>query len=557
MQKGFGQPEPFPTCCSGRRVTAMFHRTQLLLDRADAYKMAGQWQSAVELCEAIFETSWRSGQIGDLLETLLRLGLLYSTRSDRDLSDDYFRLTLTIAENVKDSNRAARALNGLGITCHKVGQIDQAEAYYSRAKPLAESSGDRRTCGDLELNLGIIANIRGDLEVALSHYENALFEYETIGHQQRTARVLNNLGMLHTDRSDYVSAAASLDRALHICRLISDVQVEGIVLTNKIELLLALGDLDGARTTCDDAFEISSRLDNGQLKADVLKSYGVIYRTTGKPHLAESHLRQAISLASELGHPLIAADAHRELALVLREEDRNKEALEALNRAHTLFEVLQARQEQADIDRRLSQLQEDFLSLVAKWGESIEAKDRYTSGHCQRVAEYACRIAQIANLSRKDLVWFRMGAFLHDVGKTEVPEEILNKPGRLTDEERAIMENHTVVGDEMLSSIEFPWDIRPMVRSHHERWDGKGYPDGLGGEGIPFTARILRIADVFDALTTTRSYRDPLAPEDALKLMEQDIEAYDPDLFDIFRDHLYDLWNSTKNLDEFRRTEAK
>ena len=132
------------------------------------------------------------------------------------------------------------------------------------------------------------------------------------------------------------------------------------------------------------------------------------------------------------------------------------------------------------------------------------------------------------------MVWFRMGAFLHDVGKTEVPEEILNKPGRLTDEERALMEQHTVIGDEMLAPVEFPWDIRPMVRSHHERWDGRGYPDRLAAEDIPRAARILRIADVFDALTTARSYRRPLSPDEALEIMVQDEGSFDPELFDLF-----------------------
>jgi hypothetical protein len=90
------------------------------------------------------------------------------------------------------------------------------------------------------------------------------------------------------------------------------------------------------------------------------------------------------------------------------------------------------------------------------------------------------------------------------------------------------MERHTVIGDEMLAPVEFPWDIRPMVRSHHERWDGGGYPDGLAGEAIPFSARILRVADVFDALTTARSYRRRLTPEEALALMEGDEGSFDP-----------------------------
>jgi HD-GYP domain-containing protein (c-di-GMP phosphodiesterase class II) len=134
-----------------------------------------------------------------------------------------------------------------------------------------------------------------------------------------------------------------------------------------------------------------------------------------------------------------------------------------------------------------------------------------------------------------------MGAFLHDLGKTAVPEEILNKPGKLTAEERRIIENHTVAGDDILSTIEFPWDIRPMVRSHHERWDGQGYPDGLAGQNIPFTARILRIADVYDALTTTRSYRRPLTPLEAFQIMEDDRGSFDPDLWAIFRDMFWQM----------------
>ncbi|HEX8244723.1 MAG TPA: HD-GYP domain-containing protein, partial [Longimicrobium sp.] len=233
--------------------------------------------------------------------------------------------------------------------------------------------------------------------------------------------------------------------------------------------------------------------------------------------------------------PLLEAESQRERALVLRAQARNREALEALNRAHTLFTGLQARPDQDEISQRISKLETDFLSLVRFWGESIEAKDRYTSGHCERVAEYACRLATEAGLREREIVWFRMGAFLHDLGKTEVPEEILNKPGKLTDEERATMERHPVIGDEMLAPVEFPWDIRPMVRSHHERWDGRGYPDGLSGEAIPLSARILRIADVFDALTTARSYRRRLTPAEAMAIMEEDEGSFDPEIFAIFK----------------------
>jgi putative nucleotidyltransferase with HDIG domain len=515
---------------------SMFHRTQLLLDQVDAYEKAGQWQAAVRLCESVFTNAVRSRQIGEMLEVLLRLGLLHSTRSDVEVALEYFQFVQTIADLNGDPSRAARAVNGMGVLFQRMGDISAAESSFREARPYALKGGDRRTTGDIEMNLGILANIRGESHQALRFYESALKEYEAISHQHRIARLLNNLGMLYIDLQDLGRASESLDRALHLCRLSGDILIEGIVLTNKTELMLALGELERARSSCDEAFEIASRLGNSELKAEVLKSYGVIYQQIGRFHLAESHFRQAIDLASSLGYPLVEAEAYREMSLCLRTQDRNKEALEALYKSHGLFTALQAKQDQAEIDKRFAQLEADFLSLVTKWGESIEAKDRYTSGHCQRVAEYACRIAGVVGLSSRDLVWFRMGAFLHDVGKTDVPAEILNKPGRLTDDERLTIERHTIAGDEMLSSIAFPWDIRPMVRSHHERWDGKGYPDGLAGEAIPLTARILRIADVYDALTTSRSYREPLAAEAAFELMERDVGGYDPHLFQIFRD---------------------
>jgi HD-GYP domain-containing protein (c-di-GMP phosphodiesterase class II) len=127
-----------------------------------------------------------------------------------------------------------------------------------------------------------------------------------------------------------------------------------------------------------------------------------------------------------------------------------------------------------------------------------------------------------------------MGALLHDVGKIVVPPSILNKPGPLTAKEWAVMKRHPQAGVHLLREIEFPWDIRPMVRHHHEHWDGSGYPDGLVGEDIPFSARVLCLADVFDALTSSRSYRAGLTPGKALSVMREDCgRIFDPALFEL------------------------
>ena len=161
--------------------------------------------------------------------------------------------------------------------------------------------------------------------------------------------------------------------------------------------------------------------------------------------------------------------------------------------------------------------------------------DDYTRGHCRRVAGGATELARDAGLDEPELCWFRMGALLHDIGKNHVPRAILEKRGRLTDEEMAIVRQHPVSGAAMVSPLPLPWDVLPMVLHHHERWDGAGYPDGLAGTAIPFTARILCIADVFDAMTTERPYSRAHTDEEAIRLMRAlRGRMFDPELLDLF-----------------------
>ncbi len=515
-----------------------------LIARATVEERAGQWSPAILSYELAYRQTIASRDEQALLEVITRLGHCYRKAGIAEVAEEYFGLAFEIAELRGDCLFAGRALNGIAILQQNQGEINEAKQTYLMARSYAVRQGNETVLGEIEQNLGIIANIQGDLDEALRRYLAGLAHLERAGSEGvgsehpgselGQARVLNNLGMLHVDLLQLDEADGYFRRALELCSRVGEIATAAIVHINRTELFLALGEPEKARASCDEGFEISSRLNDDFGKSEALKFYGIIYRETGKPHLAEIHLRQAIRLAANHG-PLLEAEVQRELGLALRAQGKNREALVALNRSHALFKNLQAQHDQADVTRRISTLEGDFLSLVRSWGESIEAKDRYTGGHCQRVADYACRIAEEAGIAEHDITWFRMGAFLHDVGKMEVPAEILNKPGRLTDEERLIMERHTVIGDEMLAPVEFPWDIRPIVRSHHERWDGTGYPDRLVGEAIPFTARILRIADIFDALTTARSYRKPLSPEQAYAIMEDDYGSFDPALFEIFR----------------------
>jgi putative nucleotidyltransferase with HDIG domain len=506
---------------------------QALLDRARAHERAGSWTDASRTLEAAYSASLQAGDAPHLLESVVRLGHCHRLAGQRELAIDVLELAVTLGEMHGSPGIVGRALNGLGVLAQDAGDLPRASALYARANALGRVAGAAVLIGETEQNLGILANIRGDLDEALRRYESALLYLQDPASVRGHISSLNNLGMLHVDMRRLDKADEYFSRALRLCEEVGDVVHAGVVHINRAELFLARGDLVEARAACDEGFEIFSRLDDEKRQAEALKFYGVIYRESGKLHLATIHLQRAVEITRN-DNPLLEAEAQREMSRVLRLQGRNRQALEALNRSHTLFTSLQARPDLAEVDSRVADLEAEFLAIVRVWGESIEAKDHYTLGHCARVADYACRIAERAGMTERELTWFRMGAFLHDVGKTEVPEEILNKPGRLTNEERATMERHTVIGDEMLAPVEFPWDIRPMVRSHHERWDGTGYPDGLAAEAIPRSARILRLADVFDALTTARSYRAPLSPQQALSMMRDDQGSFDPELFGIF-----------------------
>lgn len=154
---------------------------------------------------------------------------------------------------------------------------------------------------------------------------------------------------------------------------------------------------------------------------------------------------------------------------------------------------------------------------------SIESRDPYTHGHCTRLAEFSSRLGERIGLRADDIIALRRAGVVHDVGKVVVPDAVLLKPGPLTPEERAIIKQHTGVGEHICAPLKSFRAVLPIIRHHHERWDGSGYPDGLSGEAIPLLARVLQIADVFDALTTTRPYRKALTHQEAWSILQEEV----------------------------------
>ena len=169
-------------------------------------------------------------------------------------------------------------------------------------------------------------------------------------------------------------------------------------------------------------------------------------------------------------------------------------------------------------------------------GNSIEAKDSYTEGHCARISEYSALLGLELKLSSDDLRALRIAGSVHDIGKIGVPDAILLKKGPLLPEEWEIMRSHTLIGERICSPLRSFQPVLPIIRSHHEKQDGSGYPDGLRGARVPLLARVMQLADVFDALTTERSYKHALSTDAALAQMQIEVNRgwWDPLLFAIF-----------------------
>ena len=185
------------------------------------------------------------------------------------------------------------------------------------------------------------------------------------------------------------------------------------------------------------------------------------------------------------------------------------------------------------------QLEQAYMESIQTIRYTVEAKDTYTRGHSDRVSEYSVLIGKKLGLSEEDLKRLKIGGLFHDVGKIGVPDNILQKEGKLSDDEYSEIKNHPTIGAHILSTASIFQDILPIVKYHHERYDGNGYPERLQGEKIPYLARITAVADTFDAMTSKRVYRDSIPLEQVIEEFKRcKGTQFDPQLADLFVDIL-------------------
>jgi putative two-component system response regulator len=279
------------------------------------------------------------------------------------------------------------------------------------------------------------------------------------------------------------------------------------------ELLSALLSAEGYGVICAaDGQQALSRIESGSV--DLVLLDVVMPRPTGfeicqamkaKP---ETRLIPVILLTS------LSSDGDRIHGIMCGADDFLNKPVnkhELLARVHSLLRLKQFTDE-------LDNAETVLFSLAL----AVEAKDPYTEGHCDRLSKYSVALGEKLGLPQDLSVALRRGGLIHDIGKLAIPEHILLKPGPLTPQERKIMEQHTVIGERICAPLRSFRHVLPIIRHHHEKQDGSGYPDGLKGEQIPLTARILQVTDIYDALTTDRPYRKAVPLDETFSIMRDE-----------------------------------
>jgi putative nucleotidyltransferase with HDIG domain len=448
-------------------------------------------------------------------EALRRLAILRGRSGQLEAARALCQRSIHVARELGNARLEAEALNTLGGLALTSGSLDDAHEAFLWA--LACPANSREIEARVEQNLGILANIQGDLDEAVRWYRRSLDAYRAGGDDHGCAIAYHNLGMVSADREWWREAEHYFRASREIADRTGDPYLGALCLINQAEMDVARQRFENARQDAEAALAVLDQLGVGGAKSGAYRVLGMICRETGYPVLAEARLRAAIGLAKGSGSALNEAESARELALLYVETGRNKDALRLLNDAHGLFRRVNARPEVVHVAGKVLELEATYRAVVRAWAQSIEGCDSSTFGHCERVALNAVAVGRALELDETTETTILLGAYLHDIGNLRVPREILTKAGPLTADERAVARMHPVWGVELLAGIEFPWDIKGIIRWHHERVDGSGYPDRLKGDAIPIGAQVVGICEAYDALTTERTSQSALPAREAVQ----------------------------------------
>jgi putative nucleotidyltransferase with HDIG domain len=493
----------------------------LLVELGKIRSKVGDWDNALRDFHIALDISSNKGYRRERADILRRIGDILSRKNEWDVAIAYYESGIKTARDSGDEKILGDLFNSLAIVYFEKGQLNKALRYYRKSLNLARKRRDLALLANIYNNMGAVYSVKGEYEKAIEYYKNSLRIYKECGNHFGISHAFHNLGMTYSKKGDRKRAEGYYRESLKISERIGEISLSSITLLSLAEMRISEEKLKEAEEILDDALKKLFAIDDKLGIAEGYKLRGVIERKRGNLKRAEYYLLESIKIHEECNHPLGLAESYRELGITYKEKGETEKTWRWLERAEEIFRKLRAKRDLIEVRKELEEIEKIYIAVVRQLGSSVEAKDKYTLGHSERVAVYALEIARKLNLSNEEIKAILTAAYLHDIGKVDVPDGILKKPGRLTPEEYERIKGHPLFALKKLRSISFPWDVRPLIRHHHERYDGKGYPDGLKGEEIPLGARIIAVADVFDALTSDRPYRKALSLGEAIEEMRR------------------------------------
>ncbi|NJM42273.1 MAG: HD domain-containing protein [Anaerolineae bacterium] len=510
---------------------------------------------SLQLSQEAYEIALALQDAPHQVASLWQMGWVYAVQGEMDKSLAKTAAAHTLVQEIKDLRLEAKVVYVLGLIHGVIGNFPESLQHRMRALEIAREVGNRTLEADSLNAIGVQYLELGDHTQALNNYSLALQIYREL-QNNREPMVLINIADASTQLKDYPQALHYAKTALEVSRRMETIWYESSILRIMGTVYLQVGDGEAALSCYQQAASVHLKSEaNGQVLSP--PEHLSLMIDMGKAHMlrqAENQATQIWAGALDEARRVGAKPFQMQLHELLYQQDKNSGELDAALKHHEAWAELKQEIFNAETDRRIKTLQMMYdtkeaqreaeilrlkttelermvqsrtraleasqIEMLERLAIAIEARDTGTGDHIKRVGALSADLAQALGMEAETVELIRLAAPLHDIGKISIPDTILLKREGLTDDEAALMREHTVVGAKMLSqgSSKLLRMAETIALSHHERWDGKGYPDGLAGDKIPLLARIVAVADAFDAMTSDRPYR-PAMPADRARCL--------------------------------------
>ncbi len=517
---------PDEACFMVEQALSVAREHEIEIDQARCYNIQGiaclnksEYEKALDYSLKALALHEGSNDKAGLSSTLNAIGIIYGKRKDHVNALTYYFRSLAISEAIGDKR-------GIAKTTNNIGNIYQSQNLYEKALEFIERSlhsfteleddlGIASSCN----NIGLILQFKGKFPEARKHFLKAYELFERLGYTTGLAASCNNLGEMLTIQGKFKQARLYLDQALTIAKETDAKYREIQVYENLANLYEETGDFRGALEYFRKFTDLSREVFSEESTRNMIQLQ-VEFETKKKNKEAEIHKIRNIELQNEISERI-----HIE-----KELRKHQDQLEELINERT-----------TELKSSYNKLERGFQGTIELISKITELRDPYTSGHQIRVAKLASAIAREMELSENKIEAVHIASLVHDIGKINVPQEILSKPGILSDLEMRIIQIHPQAGYSILNEIDFPWSIAEIVRQHHEHVDGSGYPQGLKADEIVIEARIICVADVIEAMSSHRPYRAVLGLKEAVReITDNEGVLYDTDVVSACKKVIYE-----------------